>query len=324
MVENSETKYIGFLQMTDNCLTCGEHFSAESFQFSLGDRRKGLSGIWQLVKCNNCGVISMVPMPTDEQLAAYYDAYSKDDGVDLTRRTGVHYPRLRKLFHQISGDVDPRDFMDVPVGARVLDYGCGQAGYLCDFHDQGVVISGAEIAGHLVDACRNNGLDVHKVDDFSYIPFEDGTFEIVYLMQVFEHLRDPRGFMQELARILKNDGVLYLILPNAASVWRKIFGKNWVTGWFVPFHLFYYDRPMLAKIAREQGFEVVESWSSTPESWFRLNLKAYLYPKENNLDWRQTWLDALPMRLIIMIFLRIFELPLHERDCLVMKFLRRK
>jgi SAM-dependent methyltransferase len=142
-------------------------------------------------------------------------------------------------------------------------------------------------------------------------------------MQVFEHLHDPHGSMQEIARILKNGGMLYLALPNAASVWRKVFGKNWVSGWFAPFHLFFYNRDMLAKMAAAYGFDVIESWSSTPESWFRLNLKAYLYPKENQLEWRLIWLDNMPIRLVLMAFLRIVELPLCQRDCLVIKFQKR-
>jgi len=261
----------------------------------------------------------MSPMPTDEELAAYYSAYSKDNKVDLTRRAGAHYPKLRKLFHQLSGDVDPRDFINIPPGARVLDYGCGQAGYLADFHDQGIAITGAEISAHLVEACRSNGLNVQKVNDFSHIPFQDQSFDIVYLMQVFEHLRDPHGFMRELARILKTDGLLYLALPNTASFWRKVFGRHWLSGWFPPYHLFLYDRPSLEKIANLHGFELVKSWSSTPESWFRLNLKAYFYPRENNLEGYRTWLDTPPLRLILIILLRLIELPLPERDCLVIQ-----
>lgn len=305
------------------CPTCGNEILDGTEAITLGDRRKGLPGSWSLVECNHCSVISMMPMPTDEQLAAYYAAYSKDDKVDLTRRMGAYYPKLRRLFHWLSGDVDPRDFVYVPAGARVLDYGCGHASYMCDFHDRGVAISGAEITGHLVDACQNNGLDVHKVEDFSHIPFDDGEFDIVYLMQVFEHLREPHRLLNELARILKNGGMLYLAVPNAASIWRKVFGNNWVSGWFAPFHLFHYNRGTLARLAGQHGFDVIRSWSSTPESWFRLNLKAFLYPKENQLDWRKSWLDSKPIRYLLMLVLRIVELPIRERDCLVMKFKKR-
>jgi hypothetical protein len=113
--------------------------------------------------------------------------------------------------------------------------------------------------------------------------------------------------------------MLYLAVPNAASIWRKVFGKNWVSGWFAPFHLFHYDSKSLALLAKQHGFEVVESWSSTPESWFRLNIKATIYSKENLLDWRNTWLDSFPVRYSLMPLLRIAELVFRERDCLVMK-----
>ena len=117
--------------------------------------------------------------------------------------------------------------------------------------------------------------------------------------------------------------MLYLAVPNSYSIWRKVFGNNWVSGWFAPFHLFHYNRDTLAKLAGQHGFDVAESWSSTPESWFRLNLKACLYRKENQLDWRRSWLDSRPVRYLLMLMLRIVELPFRERDCLVMKLKKR-
>ena len=305
------------------CSNCGEPLDENARQQSLKDRRKGLQGTWQTAECGKCGVISMMPMPSEEQLATYYAGYSQDENVDLSLRAGSHYPTLRKLFHRLTGDVDPRDFVHVPAAARVLDYGCGHAGYLSDFHDRGVAISGAEIAGYVVEACKRRGLDVHKVDDFLHIPFADAEFDIIYLMQVFEHLRDPHQFMKELARILKSDGMLYLALPNAASIWRKIFGSNWVSGWFAPFHLFHYGRDSLSRLADQHGFNVAESWSRTPESWFRLNLKACLYPDENRLDLRKSWLDTRLVRYLLMPVLRIIEWPFAERDCLMIKLVKR-
>jgi 2-polyprenyl-3-methyl-5-hydroxy-6-metoxy-1,4-benzoquinol methylase len=268
-------------------------------------------------------VISIIPTPSDGQLAAYYAVYSKEGEIHLSKKVSSRNPNLRRLFHYLSGDVDPRDFVAVRQGSRVLDYGCGHAGYLADFHECGVQISGAEISDFVVEACRVHGLDVRKVDDFDRIPFCDSEFDIVYLMQVFEHIRNPHGFMDELKRVLKQNGTLYLAVPNSQSIWRKIFGKNWVSGWFAPFHLFHYDRNSLARLARQHGFEPLATWSRTPESWFRLNLKAFLYPAENKLDWRKTWLDARPIRYVLMLVLSILELPVRERDCLVMKLEKR-
>jgi SAM-dependent methyltransferase len=309
--------------MNTTCLNCGKSISKNARQWSLNDRRKGLTGNWQLIECDHCEVIFMMPMPTDEQLAQYYAAYSKDDKVDLSLKAGSKYPKIRKLFHALSGDVDPRDFIKVPNSARILDYGCGHAGYLSDFHNRGINISGAEIADYVVKACQKRSFDVHKVDDFSHIPFADEEFDVVYLMQVFEHLREPHGFMKELFRVMKKGGTLYLALPNSASIWLKVFGENWVSGWFAPFHLFHYNCKSLSALANQHGFDVMKSWSRTPESWFRLNLKAWLHPEEKQLDSYRSRLDDRWIRYLLMLMLRIVELPFRERDCLVIELIKR-
>jgi len=72
-------------------------------------------------------------------------------------------------------------------------------------------------------------------------------------------------------------------------------------------------------MARQYGFEPTSCWTRTPESWFRLNLKAFFYPEENKLDLHRSWFDISPVRFVFMLTLRIFELLVRERDCLVMK-----
>lgn len=290
---------------------------------NLVDRRKGLVGSWDLFECSNCGVLMILPTPSTAQLSEYYAAYSKDTHVNFSLGYGSNYPSIRKIFHWLNGDVDPRDFVLVPAGSRVLDYGCGQAGYLIDFDSRGIKISGAEIAGHVVDACRKYGLDVRKVEDLNRIPFDDEMFDVVYLTQVFEHLRNPHGFMNELARVLKPNGTLYLAVPNSRSLWRRVFGQNWVSGWFAPFHLFHYDRRSLSVLANQHGFDTMASWSRTPEPWFRLNLKAWMHPHENQLDWFHSFADSRFSRYVLILVLRFLEIFISERDCLVIKLVKR-
>jgi len=259
-------------------------------------------------------------MPSDKELEGYYSYYYKQD---LERigpvNPGSRHKVFRKWFHRITGDVDPRDFIEVSKGQRLLDYGCGMAGYLSDFHRRGVRVSGAEIAKAVVEKCQKEGFDVQEVKTFSIIPFEDAEFDVVYLMQVFEHLREPHLFMEELRRVSKPGATLYLAVPNSRSFWRRVFRENWISGWFAPFHLYHYNSHNLSQMAMQHGFEFVQSWSRTPSSWFRLNLKALFYATENRLDWNSTWLDGRLMRLIITIILRIAEIPVRERDCLVIQ-----
>ncbi|MGU3497939.1 methyltransferase domain-containing protein [Mycobacterium sp. C31M] len=289
----------------------------------LTDRRKGLRGKWEIVHCDRCSALFLDPMPTDAELTDYYDAYTTESEVVLETGIGSTKPALRRAFHKLSGDVDPRDFVTVPDGGKVLDYGSGGGTYLSYFHARGVEIVGAEISEVMIAACTAAGLEMRRVDSFDEIPFPDGEFDVVYLMQVFEHLRAPRRFMRELSRVLKPGGTLYLALPNASSGWRRIFGERWVSGWFAPFHLVHYTRHSLTKLADEFGLVATDSWSSTPESWFRLNLKAALYRGDTRVEKRRGLVDSQPARLALMCILRVLELFIRERDCLTMKFVKR-
>lgn len=310
------------MNVVDRSFTCPvcEMDSGGPATEQLSDRRKGLQGRWEVVKCNQCGALFMDPMPSDAELSRYYSVYTKESEVALRSGIGSKMPALRRAYHLLSGDVDPRNFVEVPSGGRVLDYGSGGGTYLSYFHSRGVDIVGAEISDVMIAACAQAGLTMRRVESFDVIPFPDGEFDVVYLMQVFEHLRGPRRFMRELSRILKTGGSLHLAVPNASSGWRRFFGANWVSGWFAPFHLVHYTRESLTQLAAEFGLVATSSWSRTPESWFRLNLKAAVHRDENQVEARRDLLDSLPIRLVLMCLLRIVELFLRERDCLVVSF----
>lgn len=291
-----------------------------SYCCSNTDRRRGLSGEWNSWKCGECSVLFENPLPSPDELRDYYTNYAGSDRITMALSTGSRSDTLRRLYHHLSGDVDPRDFVTISPALRVLDYGCGQAPYLNYFRSRGVRISGAEVDPSVVGAYRAAGIDVAQVENLDRIPFPAEEFDIVYLMQVMEHIAKPHSFLSEVRRVLKPSGVLYLAMPNASSIWRKRFGPHWVSGWFSPFHVFQYGVESLGRLASAHGFTIVEARSSTPESWFRLNLKAFFRPRANQLDLDgPTWLDLAPFRFGLMVVLRLLELFQAERDCLVLQ-----
>ena len=305
------------------CPSCGREVGPCSPGIVQGDRRTGLAGSWTYAECIACGCLFMHPLPSLRELEAWYREYGQTDQTPVrqTRYPGLHR-RFRRVFHKLSGDVDPRDILSAPLGSRVLDFGCGRGSYLHDLRAQGLDPSGAEIGSHLVADCRIKGLDVSQVDGTASLPFADREFAVVYLLQVFEHLRQPHEFMNEFARVVKPGGTLLIAVPNTRSIWRRVFGTNWVSGWFPPYHLFHYDRQVLEGLATAHGFELVRAWSTTPDSWLRLNLKAAIYSRSNHLNELRTWLDSYAARVVLSIVLRLVEIPFRERDCLVVQLRR--
>lgn len=68
------------------------------------------------------------------------------------------------------------------------------------------------------------GIAVHQMRLQDYVfDQEDGAFDAVVMCEVLEHLNfNPLPLIKEINRILSAEGVFYVALPNAASIYNRI------------------------------------------------------------------------------------------------------
>ena len=298
--------------------------SAVSWFASQTDRRKGLSGRWDYWVCSICEVIFLHPTPSVKDLIEYYAKYypANDSSDQSAPGLGTRHSLLRQIFHALSGDVDPRDFIRFKRGSRILDYGSGGGAYMHFFQARGATISGIELSPLMVEQCRKSNLDVNLVANFDKLPYPDGEFDVIYLMQVLEHLHNPQVIMSELSRTLAKTGKIYIAVPNGRSVWARVFGSNWLSGWFAPFHLFLYSVKSLSVLANMHGLRITQTWSRTPESWFLLNLSARVHNTRGQIEVDRTGLGSHLVRFLAMLPLRAIDLITRENDCLVVELVK--
>lgn len=81
---------------------------------------------------------------------------------------------------------------------RALDLGCGDGGGRRALEEKGYSWVGMDV--------RNNG-GVSVVADAHRLPFKDDVFDVVYSLQVFEHLSRPWDAAGEVSRVLKPGGL---------------------------------------------------------------------------------------------------------------------
>nr|WP_245396678.1 class I SAM-dependent methyltransferase [Jiella sonneratiae] len=92
----------------------------------------------------------------------------------------------------------------------LLDFGCGTGAYrrLCESH--GFQWTGLNYAEGMSDGAR---AAAKRLDDIAFydgrcIPAEDNCFDVVFSMQVFEHLTDIAATFSELARVMRPGGAI--------------------------------------------------------------------------------------------------------------------
>lgn len=107
-------------------------------------------------------------------------------------------------------------------GRRAADVGCG-AGLLAEpLTRLGAEVVGVDAAPENIAAAREHALGQGLAIDYRVGSVEalEGRFDLVASMEVVEHVADPRRFVEGLAAVLSDDGLLILSTPNRTSLSR--------------------------------------------------------------------------------------------------------
>jgi len=153
---------------------------------------------------------------------------------------------------------------ELPNTGKMIDIGCGQGWFVKQFSDigwqaQGIEVS--EVAAH--HAAKRLGLDI-LIGENIVDSLEDNQFDVIGLWHVLEHVENPKYLLKQIERILKQDGIVLIGVPNFGSFEAK-FGK---AGWFhldVPRHLFHFDASNLSELLKKAGLKITEKKYFVPE-----------------------------------------------------------
>ena len=84
--------------------------------------------------------------------------------------------------------------------------------------------------------------------------FEDNFFDGILLHSFLEHETNPLPLLVGLHRILNNEGVVYIRVPNFSSLNRHVMGRKWC-GFRYPDHVNYFTVKSLGQMAEKAGFK---------------------------------------------------------------------
>ncbi len=148
----------------------------------------------------------------------YQKMYLEENKINLSKN-----PRL-KVMLKIVDDLNLEN-------QNVLDIGCYDGSLLSLIKNQKNNFYGLEASDYGVAECLKKNIKVQNFfwDDKTPLPFENNFFDLVIAGEIIEHIFDTDYFLQEIERVLKNNGYLLISTPNIASLGRRLylfFGKN--------------------------------------------------------------------------------------------------
>ena len=102
------------------------------------------------------------------------------------------------------------------LGRRVLELGCGTGRILGPLGEIASEAVGVDFARGMVAQAKSRGLDARHAE-LSALPFPDASFDLCCSFKVLPHVPDPRGAIEEAARVTKPGGHLLLEVYNPIS-----------------------------------------------------------------------------------------------------------
>jgi SAM-dependent methyltransferase len=223
---------------------------------------RGSGESFQLLECDSCHFVMTSPRPSDDQLGKYYP---KDDYVS-------HTDKPKGLFDKVYFQVQKRNLKDKLKKIRkfisqgeLLDYGCGAGSFIYFMQQNGWRVQGVELSDEAAKIARQRtGSSVTSPNDFKA---PQGTFDLITLWHVLEHLPELETRMTDFFSWLKPGGYLYLALPNHRSYDAREYGTEWAA-WDVPIHLWHFNRSSIQRLADKFGLNWVETFPMPFDAYY--------------------------------------------------------
>jgi len=263
---------LGPLETVD-CLLCdGSQTRTITSQKWFGDE-------FFIVRCAKCNLMFTNPRPSPEWKSHFYDPRHNPMMEDL-KRDFIYEPYEDRVLAYAR----LCEFIKSNVGAgnKLLDIGCGVGRFVKMALEQGFNATGIDRApGALAYAEKYYGLRLIQGEAES-IPVPDKTYDIVTLIHVIEHSRNPLSVLREVRRVLKPGGILFIETPNSLRfylierylplfkmAYLKVQNKAWSkckwghVPWFplddipwFPFdHYYHWTSDTLLTVLRKSGFK---------------------------------------------------------------------
>ncbi len=203
-------------------------------------------GEFDIVKCRLCGLGFTDPFPSEDTAFLLYDERVSSDFDHFSN----------SIIERIKDWAAIRQLANIKTARRVcsvLDYSTGNGRYAFQAHK---LYPSAVV--HAVDfqsspppllSALNSPVEYMSIDSFRYISQQ---YDLIILRHVLEHAHHPVELIQDLAKRLSPEGLIYIEVPNLDSGCARLFGGNWKS-YYVPRHIFHFNLSSLEEAIHNAG-----------------------------------------------------------------------
>lgn len=161
------------------------------------------------------------------------------------------------------------DLKELCTGKSILEFGCGNGGFLRRVSKIASDVSGVEIQKEAVRKMQQEGIEI-----FYDLKQSNKKYDVICMFMVIEHLNNPDEELSEIYRHLKPNGLIICETPNAEdALISKYKCKAFQDFTYWSEHVFLFNSNTLERIMVRNGFKT------------KKNIQIQRYSLANHLYW---------------------------------------
>lgn len=201
------------------------------------------------VICRHCGLVRANPYYDNETLAKFYSCeydpiYRGGLTKDLEDYFSSRVYGARSIVNAIKNN------RIAPEEKIVYEIGCAAGCILKAFQNIGCKVAGTDYNKELVEFGKTKGLDLRIGGAECFKGSEPA--DIFILNHVLEHVTNPIEFLNDIKKILKDDGILFIGIPTLETILADY--KNNIFHYLQNAHIFYFSKNTIIYTLECAGF----------------------------------------------------------------------
>jgi 2-polyprenyl-3-methyl-5-hydroxy-6-metoxy-1,4-benzoquinol methylase len=228
--------------------------------------------IWQ---CQQCTLRFTQDVPSEDSIGDYYKAEEYISHTDTSKGfINKLYKKVRVYTLQ-----QKANFVISETGLKngsILDLGCGTGAFLDVIQNKGWMVTGVEPDEDARKRAKTlYNLEVLPSSAFKNLPSR--SFDAITLWHVLEHVHDLHNYINQLKKVLKDKGKIFIAVPNYNSSDADSYKLYWAA-YDVPRHLYHFTPKTMALLMQQHGLKII----SMKPMWFDSYYVSMLSSKYKN------------------------------------------
>ena len=210
--------------------------------------------VFPVCECRSCTLRFTQDVPDEGSIGPYYKSE------DYISHSNTSKGLINKLYQSVRKRTlkKKRKLVEHSTGIKkgqLLDIGSGTGAFVNEMKQQGWQVKGLEPDKDARQAAKKiYGLELSGMEQFYQL--STGYYDAITLWHVLEHVHDLQPYMQQLKTVLKENGKLFIAVPNYTSKDAANYNEYWAA-YDVPRHLYHFSPKAMQVLLEKNNLKLL-------------------------------------------------------------------